>query len=74
MNELDRIDRKNLVDAFAEVINKNSLENLSNTPDFVVAEYLVRCLENWNLTVRQRNDWYYRPYRTMNPSEPNSQQ
>jgi hypothetical protein len=42
------------------LINKYSKENGSNTPDFLLAEYLVRCLENWNLTVNLREDWYGR--------------
>jgi hypothetical protein len=58
MKELDRFDRKQLVDDFAEVINKRSIENFSNTPDFILAEYLVRCLENWNQTTVQRNTWF----------------
>ena len=58
MKELDRYDRKQLVDDFAEVINKRSIENFSNTPDFILAEYLVRCLENWNQTIYQRNTWF----------------
>lgn len=80
MKELDRIERKQLIDDFAEVINKRSIENLSNTPDFMIAEYLVRCLENWNRTVVERNDWFFRNSGetgkleswVINPMEPNS--
>ena len=33
---------------FAEVINRNSLEGESNTPDFVLAKYLFDCLIAYN--------------------------
>lgn len=36
----------------AKAINRNSRENASNTPDFVLAEYLVRCLEAYEAAVR----------------------
>lgn len=55
MNPLnDRITRRKIEKEFAEVINRNSLENESNTQDFLLAEYLVNCLTNFNLTVRLR--------------------
>jgi hypothetical protein len=31
-------------DELEELINRHSMENGSNTPDFVLAEYLVKCL------------------------------
>jgi hypothetical protein len=43
-----------------DLINRYSKENGSNTPDFLLADYLVRCLENWNLTVQRREKWYGR--------------
>jgi hypothetical protein len=36
------------------LINKYSLENGSNTPDFVLAEYLTQCLLNYNNAVMTR--------------------
>ncbi len=50
--------REILKKAFAEIINRNSIENDSNTPDFILAEYLVNCLENFGATVIHRDDWY----------------
>jgi hypothetical protein len=40
------------------VINKHSMENGSNTPDFILAEYLAACLEAFDLTSRKREAWY----------------
>ena len=32
----------------AHLINRFSLENCSNTPDYILAEYLTNCLEAYN--------------------------
>ena len=40
------------------LINKYSLENGSDTPDFILAEYLENCLLNFDCAVRLRNKWY----------------
>lgn len=39
-------------------LNRNSAENSSNTPDYLLAEFLVACLDAYNVTVRQRDAWY----------------
>lgn len=41
-----------------EVINKHSAENGSNTPDFILAQHLVGCLNLFDMSVRQRDQWY----------------
>lgn len=41
-----------------ELINKHCIENGSETPDFLLASYLIGCLENWNITIRNRDKWY----------------
>jgi hypothetical protein len=40
------------------LINKYSKENGSNTPDFLLADYLNDCLETFNNIVMKRSDWY----------------
>jgi hypothetical protein len=42
------------------LINKCCKENESNTPDFILAEYLVACLNAWNNGVKKREEWYGR--------------
>jgi len=37
-----------------ELINKHSIENISNTPDFVLADYIVGCLQVFECAVKQR--------------------
>lgn len=41
-----------------QLINKHSLENGSNTPDFIIAQYLCSCLCNFNFTIAAREKWY----------------
>jgi hypothetical protein len=40
------------------LINRHSMENGSDTPDFILAEYLTRCLENFDATTKRRDGWY----------------
>jgi len=44
----------------AELINRYSRESESNTPDFMLAEYLIMCLVAFNKTIRHREEWYER--------------
>ena len=41
-----------------ELINKYSKENDSETPDFILAQYLEGCLKTFNIAVQQREKWY----------------
>ena len=40
------------------LINKHSKENESDTPDFILAQYLKGCLANYAETVKARDKWY----------------
>jgi len=40
------------------LLNVNSIENGSNTPDFILASYLQQCLDTWNLHTKERDRWY----------------
>ena len=40
------------------LINKYSMENASNTPDFILAEYLENCLKAFDLALSKRASWY----------------
>lgn len=40
------------------LINKHSVENGSNTPDFILAEYLMACLTAFDLFTLKREEWY----------------
>lgn len=60
----------NLQDEVEHAINRCSAENGSNTPDFILAKYLMRCLEAFNETVNAREEYYGRPSRGENASPP----
>ena len=40
------------------LINKHCLENNSNTPDFILAEYLCMCLDNFTAASNARTKWF----------------
>jgi len=43
------------------LLNEFSLEGMGgNTPDFILAEYLLACLENFGRSVGKRESWYGR--------------
>lgn len=45
------------------LINRHSQENASNTPDFILAQYLAACLLAFNTAIQQRETWYGRDAR-----------
>ena len=40
--------------AIREILNKASRENESNTPDYILAQYLMNCLEAFENAIIQR--------------------
>lgn len=42
------------------LINKHSKENGSDTPDYILAEYLLGCLSTFDMAVNNRERWYNR--------------
>ncbi len=40
------------------LINKHGKENISNTPDFILTQYIMACLTAWNTGIQQRENWY----------------
>lgn len=41
-----------------DLLNKHSKENESNTPDFILAKYLIGCLMAFNAAMIDRDSWY----------------
>jgi len=41
-----------------KLINQFSLENQSNTPDFILANYIYTCLKIFNASIKERDKWY----------------
>ena len=45
-------------DELRDLINKHSMENGSDTPDWLLAKYLCLCLDAFDETIRIRTEWY----------------
>lgn len=48
----------NFKEELTNLINTHSKENDSNTPDFILAEYIEGCLKVFSKTTKQRELWY----------------
>lgn len=42
------------------LINKHSYERYSDTPDFILANYIMNCLDTFTVITKQREKWYGR--------------
>jgi hypothetical protein len=61
--------RSEFQDELEELINKFSEESGSDTPDFILAEYLNSCLAIFDRAVGLRETWYGRKHvDTLPPS------
>ena len=47
------------------LINKHNKESGCNTPDFILTEYLISCLDNFDKIVKAREKWYGRDHVEM---------
>jgi hypothetical protein len=61
---LDRDEREAAGDApdlrseLVALLNKHSRENVSNTPDFILRDFMWHCLKAFEAGVNQRDNWY----------------
>lgn len=68
MNNNDLLNQQFKADLVA-MINAHSMENGSNTPDWILGEYLVAIIEAFNRTIVLREEWYGRDKgRSKNPN------
>jgi len=51
---------KTFYEELRKLLNKKCQENSSNTPDFILANFLLNSLEAFNAAVRDRELWYGR--------------
>lgn len=49
------------------LLNRFNEEAASNTPDFILASYMLRCLQAWNVCVTAREQWYGRSPKSGGP-------
>jgi hypothetical protein len=52
------MDRTKLRTDIESAINRYSAENGSDTPDFILAEYLMACLAAFDAASNARRKWY----------------
>lgn len=50
--------KPNLQDELSALLNKYSYEHHSNTPDFILAAYVMACLDAFDVASNAREDWY----------------
>lgn len=55
---------KSFEDELSSLLNRHSMENASDTADFILAEYMTNCLIHFGLAVQAREKWFGR---TENP-------
>ena len=60
IDETGQVHGNDLEHALAAALNRFSAENASDTPDWILAQYLLGCLAAWNTGVQQRETWYGR--------------
>lgn len=51
-----------------ELINKHNMEDGSDTADYILAEYLMKCLTAFESATRDRDSWYkFDPNKAWDP-------
>lgn len=56
--EESALEESDLCKELTRLLNRHSAENLSNTPDFVLARYLMMVLEAHTWATKRRERWY----------------
>jgi len=56
--------------ALTGLLNKYNRENASNTPDYILAQYLTNCLAAWNSATQQRDTHQGRNAQPTLPPQP----
>lgn len=47
-----------LYEGIKKLLNETMAENMSNTPDYILAEFLVHCLFAFDKATNARSEWY----------------
>lgn len=55
------------IEELTRLINYHSLEGNSDTPDFILAQYMQMSLSAFEATVRIRDDWFQDQYKKADP-------
>ncbi len=62
LRETERVlsDGTSFTNELKKLLNRYSEENASNTPDYILANFLVNCLDAFNASTKAREKWYGR--------------
>lgn len=52
------MDKTKLEKRLSDLLNSENREQDSNTPDFILAEYMMACLDAFELANNRREAWY----------------
>ena len=52
--------QENFEDELRKLINKFNMESDSNTPDYILSQYMFSCLISFNTATQQRETWHGR--------------
>ena len=74
IDENGKVHGNDLESALTAALNAFSAENPSNTPDWILAQFLLGCLAAWDRGVQQRETWYGRDARPTAPASVDSGQ
>ena len=55
---MNQPDRQSFQNALRGLINSYSMENESDTPDYVLAQYVLGCLNAFTAATRERDRWH----------------
>lgn len=55
---IEWVDSPTFIRELTDLINRYSLEGASNTPDFILSQYIWECLGAFNRATAIRNEWY----------------
>lgn len=50
--------KESFIKELEQVINKHGVDNELNTPDFILAQYVVRCFANLGGLMAGRDTWF----------------
>jgi hypothetical protein len=56
-------ERNDFYKELESLINRHCMENHSNTPDWILAQYIEGCLNAYTTAIQQRETWYGRDAR-----------
>ena len=59
------MEKTELEKKLSDLINCESRENDSDTPDFILAEFMMACLDAFELANNKREVWYNRKVKDM---------